>query len=246
MIRVAVFGATSAIAAATARLYAAEGAAFFLVGRNAERLESVAADLKARGASSVTTVAADLNETERHGALTAAAVEALGGLDVALLAQGVLPDQRECEDDARQALAAVTANFTAPAALLTELAKVFERQGRGAIGVIGSVAGDRGRQSNYVYGAAKGGLGVFTQGLRHRLGRAGVSVTLIKPGFVDTPMTAGMAKGGPLWATPEKVAEDIRRGLDNGDAVVYTLWFWRFIMLIVRFLPDRLFARTRL
>lgn len=246
MTRIAIFGATSAIAAAVARLYAADGGAFFLVGRNETRLNAVADDLKARGAAAVTVAVADLNDFDRHGALAAEAETALGGVDVALLAQGALPDQKACEADAALMQAELTTNFVAPAALLTALAPIFERQGRGSIGVIGSVAGDRGRQSNYVYGSAKGGLGVFVQGLRHRLGRSNVGVTLIKPGFVDTPMTAGLAKGGPLWATPERVAADIRRAVDAGQATLYTPWFWRYILLIIKLLPDAIFARTRL
>lgn len=246
MIRVVVFGATSAIAAAVARLYAADGAAFYLVGRNLDRLENVAADLRARGAVSAEIAVADLNDASRHAALVEQAAATLDGLDVALLAQGALSDQAACERDGALTAAEIHSNFVAPASLLTALAPVFERQGRGAIGVIGSVAGDRGRQSNYVYGAAKGGLGVFVQGLRHRLGRSNVGVTLIKPGFVDTPMTAGLKKGGPLWATPEKVAKDIRRAVDGGKATLYTPWFWRFIMMIVCSLPDAIFARTKL
>jgi decaprenylphospho-beta-D-erythro-pentofuranosid-2-ulose 2-reductase len=246
MMRVAVFGATSAIAAATARLYAAEGAAFFLVGRNGDRLAGAAADLKARGAKSVGLQVADLDDVEGHAALVASAFETLGGVDVALLAQGVLPSQSACEADPGLTRDQIFTNFVAPASLLTALAPAFETQGRGAIGVIGSVAGDRGRGSNYVYGSAKGGLGVFVQGLRHRLGRSNVTVTLIKPGFVDTPMTAGLKKGGPLWASPDRVASDIRKALERGRAVLYTPWFWRFIMLIIRGLPDGVFARTKL
>ena len=122
------------------------------------------------------------------------------------------------------------------------MANALEAQRRGTLAVIGSVAGDRGRRANYVYGSAKAGLGVFTQGLRHRLGSRGVSVVLVKPGLVDSPMTAGFAKG-PLWAPPAQVARDMRRGIERGDAVVYTPWFWRWIMLAIRAMPDAIFKR---
>jgi hypothetical protein len=130
-------------------------------------------------------------------------------------------------------------------ALLTDLANRFERQGSGAIGVISSPAGDRGRQSNYVYGAAKAAVTNLASGLRHRLAGKGVRVVTILPGFVDTPMTAGFRKG-PLWASAEKVAADIQRAMDGGFGVVYTPWFWRWIMLLIRHVPERLFIRTRL
>lgn len=243
---VVIFGATSAMAQAVARRYAAAGARFFLVARNAERLDIVARDLTARGAASVDTAVADLRDYAGHAALVAGAKTALGTIGKALIAHGTLSDQKACEADASAMLAETASNFLSAASLLTHIANVMEQQKTGAIGVIGSVAGDRGRQSNYVYGAAKAGLGVFVQGLRHRMSFHGVSVTLIKPGFVDTPMTAALPKGGPLWASPERVGADIHAGLERGAAVVYTPWFWRWIMMIIRNVPDVLFLRTRL
>lgn len=246
MTRVAIFGATSAIAGAVARLFAAEGAALFLVARDPARLESVAADLRARGAASVATDVADLAETDGHASLVERARAAMGGLDAALVAHGVLPDQGKAEADAAAALRNLGVNLLSPVSLLTHLGNLMEAQGHGTLAVIGSVAGDRGRASNYAYGTAKGGLRVFAGGLRHRLGRVGVRVTLIQPGFVDTPMTAGIAKGGPLWATPERVAADIRRAMRTGPAILYTPWFWRPIMLVIRLLPDAVFRRLKL
>lgn len=245
--RIVIFGATSAIAQATARLLAAQGARMALVARNPARLEAVAADLRTRGAASVETATADLAELDGHGALVARAAAALGGIDAALIAHGTLGEQRAAEQDEGTMLRELATNFLSPASLLNHLARVMEPAGRGTIVVIGSVAGDRGRQSNYVYGSAKGGLRVFVQGLRHRLGRSGVEVVLVQPGFVDTPMTAGVAKGGPLWATPERVGRDIARAIERGrPAILYTPWFWRWIMLVVRLLPDAVFRRTRL
>lgn len=243
---VLIIGATSAIAQAVARLYAARGARFFLVARHEERLATVAADLRARGATHVDTACADLADLSTHASLVARAQDALGTFDRVLIAHGTLSPQKACEGDVDAMVREIGINFVSAAALLTHIATVMEPQQSGAIAVIGSVAGDRGRQSNYVYGSAKAGLGAFVQGLRHRLGRSGVNVTLVKPGFVDTPMTARLAKGGPLWAQPEKVAADIARAMDRGTAMIYTPWFWRWIMLIIRSVPDAIFRRTRL
>lgn len=244
--RVVIFGATSAIAIAVARQLAAGKGRFFLVARNAERLDTVAADLCVRGAGQVDVAVADLADASLHAGLVAQARNALGTIDGVLIAHGSLPDQNACEGDAALARQQISLNFLSPVSILTELASVMAGQGSGSIGVIGSVAGDRGRMSNYVYGSAKGGLSVFVQGLRHRLGKQGVSVTLIKPGFVDTPMTAGIAKGGPLWAAADKVAGDIIKAMQRGSATLYTPWFWAGIMAIIRNVPDFIFAKTKL
>ena len=164
MKRIAVFGATSAIAQALARLYAAEGASFFLVGRNAERLDAVAADLRVRGAASVVTCVADLSDTRMHAALVAQAMDA--PVDVAVVAHGTLPDQAECTRDADLALAEIHGNFVGHASLLTHLANALETQARGSLAVIGSVAGDRGRRTNSVYGSAKAGTNLGWAAIR--------------------------------------------------------------------------------
>jgi len=241
-----VFGATSAIAQAFARLYAPAGGRFFLVARNAERLVTIAADLRARGAEQVESATADLADLTLHAGLIAQAKSALGPIDRVLIAHGTLSHQQTCETGAESMIREIRINFLSAASLLTTLANVMQAQRSGSIAVIGSVAGDRGRQSNYVYGSAKAGLGAFVEGLRHRLTRHGVNVTLVKPGFVDTPMTAALPKGGPLWASPEKVAKDIKKAMEGGTAVLYTPWFWRWIMMIIRSVPDAIFRRTRL
>jgi short-subunit dehydrogenase len=246
MNKIVIFGATSAIAQAVARRYAATGASLFLVGRSAERLEAIAADLRVRGADAVTLAAVDLADLPRHAALVAQADAALGGLDAALIAHGTLPDQRTCEDDTALALSHIGINYLSPVSLMTELAKTLRARRSGVIAVIGSVAGDRGRQSNYLYGSAKGGLAVFAEGLRHRMEAFGVRVVLVKPGFVDTPMTAAIDKGGPLWATPDKVAGDIVAAMDKGNATIYTPWFWRGILAIIRNVPYAIFRKTQL
>jgi len=243
--RVAIFGATSAMAQAVARSFAADGVRLVLVARHPRRLEAIRGDLLVRGAAAVESRVADLADLDGLAGLVAEVSAVFGGLDAVLIAHGSLGDQLAGQRDFAVAVRELTVNLLSPIALLTALAPVMETQGSGTIAVIGSVAGDRGRQSNYLYGTAKGGLGIFVQGLRHRLARSGVRVVLVKPGFVDTPMTAAFPKG-PLWAKPEQVARDIRRAMARGSAVLYTPWFWRWIMLIIRLLPDALFLRTRL
>lgn len=243
---VVIFGATSAIAEQVARLLAARGARLLLVARDAERLERIAADLRLRGAALVDIQVADLDDPAARAPLLAVLEARLGPPDLALVAFGTLGDQATIARDPEATRRALTTNFLSPACLLTALAGRMEAAGRGTLAVVTSVAGDRGRASNYVYGAAKGGLSTFLEGLRHRLAPSGVIVLDIRPGLVDTPMTAGMRKGGPLWATPERVARDIERAIRARRSVLYTPWFWRWIMLAVRALPEPLFHRLRL
>lgn len=243
--RVAILGATSAIAEAAARIWAGQGARLALVGRNAERLEAIADDLKARGAAEAEVLIADCAEAEPTSELERI-IQILGGLDVVLLAYGVLGDQAQLERDPGATADLLRTNFTSAAAWCQAVAAVLERQRSGALLVIGSVAGDRGRGSNYVYGASKAGLGALVEGIAHRLARTGARAVLIKPGFVDTPMTAGVARKGPLWARPEAVARTIVGSADRGGPVVYAPAFWRAIMLVVRNVPSAIFHKTRL
>jgi short-subunit dehydrogenase len=239
--RVFVFGATSAIAMATQKQLCTRGSThFFLVARHAERLEAVAADLRAHGASVVVTAAADLDDTGAHPGLIGQGMEALGGMDLALLAHGVLGDQQEAEASYPVTEAVLRTNVLSPISLLTWLGNYCEQQRQGVLAVISSVAGDRGRGSNYVYGTSKAALTAFVSGLRNRLDRHGVNVITIKPGFVITPMTAGM-KLGPLAATPEAVAAGIVRAIEKRRDVVYLPFFWRYIMAIIKAVPERIF-----
>jgi len=244
-LRVLIVGASSAIATETARAYAECGARLIVTARDPERVEAVAADLRVRGAPDVRAMTLDVTDHARGEAVIAEAWAAFGGLDVALLAPGVLPDQSRCQTDVDAALAALDVNFTGIVALLTPLANRFEAAGGGCIAVIASVAGDRGRQSNYVYGAAKGGLDRFLQGLRNRLHRSGVAVITLKPGFVDTPMTAGLAQG-PLFASARRAGRAVHRAIERRRDVAYVPWFWRPIMLVIRSIPERIFKRLRL
>lgn len=244
--RLLIIGATSAIAHALARRKAARGASLFLVARSETGLAANAADLRARGAAAVLTSRLDANETARHDAVLDEAFAAFAGFDAVLLAHGVLPDQAVCEASVDAALSSFDTNARSTLALLTTLANRFERQGAGVIAVISSPAADRGRSSNYVYGAAKAAVSTFASGLRQRLHAKGVRVLTLSPGFVDTPMTAELPKGGPLWASPDRVAADIDRALRGGFGIVYAPWFWRWIMLIIRGIPERLFVRLKL
>lgn len=242
MTNLLIIGATSAIARATARRFAAEGGRCFLVGRDAAKLGAVADDLRVRGAADAATYVLDLNKIEQHAAMVEAATAALGTLDAALIAYGTLGDQATSETLVVEAMREWETNATSVIALLTLLANEFERQRHGTIAVISSVAGDRGRRSNYVYGAAKAALTVFLDGLRGRMARAGVAVVTIKPGLVDTPMTVDIPKNF-LFASPERVAQDIHRAMARGTAVVYTPWFWRYIMLVIRAIPEPVFRK---
>lgn len=246
MKRILIIGATSAIATACARLWAAKGASLFLVGRDAEKLEAIANDLKVRGASAVHSFLMDVNEIAAHPAMLDAATEALGQLNIALIAHGTLPDQTSCEADAQLTLREFSTNGTSVIALLTALANCFEQQRNGAIAVISSVAGDRGRPSNYVYGSAKAAVSVFCEGLRARLFKSGVSLTDIRPGFVATPMTAGLPLPVLLVSQPETVARRILNGIERKADVLYTSAFWALIMLVIRNIPGVVFKRLKL
>ena len=192
--KILVLGATSGIAEATCRIWAAQGASLFLVARNAEKLAAVAADLRTRGASYVDTAVADLDDTEKHPQLLSHAVNSLTGMDIAYLAHGILGDQAEGERDFNAAAQILYTNLMAPVSLLTWLANFCVQRRSGTLAVISSVAGDRGRKSNYVYGSSKAGLSAFLGGLRNRVDREGVTVLTIKPGPTRTAMTAGMPK----------------------------------------------------
>lgn len=240
-----IIGATSAIAQATARLFAEAGDALFLVARNADKLAATADDLKQRGASTVHTATLDVLDYDQHKSVIDAAIEALVGLDLVLIAHGTLPDQKACEQSFELTRKEFEINALSTISLLTHLANHFERQGQGTIAVISSVAGDRGRQSNYVYGSAKGAVTIYLQGLRNRLYKSGVSVLSVKPGFVDTPMTAAFDKGA-MWASPEQIALVVTKAIRKGKDVVYAPWFWRSIMLAIRSIPEFLFKTLRL
>lgn len=247
--KILILGASSALAEQVARLYAADGAELMLVARREAPLQAIAADLRLRGAARVETALCDFAAiaaseiTETFAALVAG----LGGADHVLIAYGVLGEQAAEAQDLHLAAAALQVNFCSAALWALAAANHLQAQNSGVLVAIGSVAGDRGRQSNYIYGAAKAGLAALMQGIAHRFGPHGPRAILIKPGPIDTPMTAHMKKGGPIWASAEQVAAQIFRAASRGGPqVVYAPPRWRLIMLIIRLLPAPLFNRSKL
>jgi decaprenylphospho-beta-D-erythro-pentofuranosid-2-ulose 2-reductase len=240
-----IIGATSAIAEATARMLAERGDALYLVARNEPRLASIAADLSVRGSPRVGCEVLDANDIAAHESMLARAESFLAGCDSVLIAHGTLSDQKACEISVELTLRELNTNALSVVALLTRIANLMAQRRAGTIAVISSVAGDRGRGSNYVYGSAKALVTAFLSGLRQRLGKCGVNVVTIKPGFVDTPMTAACAKG-PLWAHPERIAAGIVRAIDRNSSTVYLPGFWRPIMWVIRTIPERVFLRLSL
>jgi hypothetical protein len=241
-----IIGATSGIAEAVARRYAGENCNFVLVARDASKLEIVAADLGVRGAASVHVFIWDALDTARLPELVAFAWGALPTVDLALIAHGTLPDQALAQTDLAYALEQFRTNGESAVTCMHALAERFDAQGSGVLAVIGSVAGDRGRGSNYVYGAAKAAVDAFASGLRMRLHKRGVHVLTIKPGFVATPMTAGLDLPAKLTATADQVAADIHRAVERRRDVLYTPWFWTWIMRIIVAIPQRIFKRLSL
>ncbi len=246
MKKILIIGATSTIAQATARVWAAQGERLYLIARSEARTQTIANDLKIRGAESAHYGMLDVNEMGKHEAAIDAAIATLGGIDLALIAHGTLSDQKSCERDFSRALKELNTNAISVMSLLTHLANRFETQQRGTIAVISSVAGDRGRQSNYVYGSAKAAVSSFTEGLRARMFKVGVHVMTIKPGFVKSPMTDGLSMPSVLIAQPDKVASSIVIGCEQKSDVLYVPSFWRIIMLMIRNIPDSMFKRLRI
>jgi len=246
MQNILIIGATSAIAEATAKLYAADGANIYLLARNEERLKIIAADLKIRGATSVKTECFEANDLAAHQALLDRAYQTLGRFDIVLIAHGTLGNQKASEASTEVTMQELQTNALSTIALLSRLANMMEKQRHGTLAVISSVAGDRGRPSNYVYGTAKAAVTTFSQGLGARLFKSGVHVLIIKPGMVDTPMTAEMAMPPILVAKPEQIAKDIVKGIENRKDVLYTPWFWKFVMMGIIHLPRTFFKKTTL
>lgn len=247
-----IIGANSAIATACARRWLAAAGddggqcAFLLVARDREKLEQTAADLRGRGAGKVISFELDVRHTASYSSMLQVAQEELGQVDVALIAHGTLPDQQACEGDASLALEEFTVNCSLVIALATLLANLLEAQGHGTLAVITSVAGVRGRRSNYLYGSAKAAVSTFCDGLRIRLASKGVHVIDVRPGFVDTPMTAGLELPATLVASPDEIARRITRGIDRNRAVLYAPAWWALIMCLIRLIPRPVFRRLPL
>jgi len=243
MRKVIVLGATSTIALEVQRQLARRGCELLVVARSPGRLAELQADLRVRGASQVLTYTADLSSIAEQNGVFEFASRMLPDFDTVLLAYGSMQDQKIAATSIPVLLEELQVNFVSSAALLTLFAADLERRRTGCIAAISSVAGDRGRRSNYPYGSAKGGLALFLQGLRSRLYPSGVRVLTIKPGPVRTPMTDHLPNPLPL-ADPQTVARDIVRGLEGHSAdILYTPGVWRYIMAVIDLIPESIFKR---
>jgi decaprenylphospho-beta-D-erythro-pentofuranosid-2-ulose 2-reductase len=247
--KVCILGATSSMAEHTARRLAAKGDFLFLVARDGEKLKPIASDLEARGAGKVSTLVLDLAKVDDPKSLFEAAKVELAGLDSVLIFHGFLGEQSQAVSDIVHLREILSVNFNSPVELSMAAAGLIAQSNhpRPVLLAVGSVAGDRGRASNYAYGAAKGGLAIVFQGIAQSFAQQGVAAraVLIKAGFTDTPMTANIVKGGPLWAKAETIAEIIVRSMEKGGPIVYAPFFWRWIMLIIRLLPQSVMNKLK-
>ncbi|MEZ4820424.1 MAG: SDR family NAD(P)-dependent oxidoreductase [Bdellovibrionota bacterium] len=240
---VVIMGANSAIASAFARFQVASDKHFILVGRDQKRLEELAQELVDLGAENVEVIDYDFSNIENHASLTASVFSY--HIKTLLIAYGTLPNQQKCLLDPVYGLKHYHLNATSTISLLCHVFDPLKKQRSGKVAVITSVAGDRGKKSNYLYGSAKGSVSIFLQGYRVDLAVEGVHVMDIKPGFVDTPMTKDMKKG-LLWAQPDHIARSISRGLKKNKNVVYAPLFWKYIMCLFRMIPEELYKKLKL
>ncbi|MDF7800768.1 SDR family oxidoreductase [Pontiellaceae bacterium B1224] len=243
MKNVLILGATSDMAQAIAKKYAAAGWSLTLAALEKELLEPIASDLAVRSGAEVQTLEFDATDFSIHRKL----YDSLPTKpDVVIAAFGYMSDQIEVRSNDEDIRRTIDINFTGMATMLSVVADDFENRGSGAIAAISSVAGDRGRQSNYIYGSAKAGLTVFLAGLRNRLAKKGVHVMTVKPGFARTKMTENLELPAALTASPEQIADAVFQGLEKKRNVVYTLWMWRYIMLIIKHIPEFIFKKMKM
>ncbi len=241
---IVILGTTSPIARAIACEYAQMGHALVVAARDATENDAIAADLRIRYQATVHALAWDAEDFDSHGAFLDACVEALGdSLQGVVLCSGHMEDQEAGQNDFAVAKRTIDVNFTGSVSILNRFANHFEEKGTGFLAVLGSVAGDRGRMSNYIYGSSKAGLTAYLEGLRNRLHHAGVQVTTIKPGFMDTRMTWGEV---PFAAAPEAAARDIVKAIAKKKNTAYVPWFWRYIMLLIRHIPEWQFKKMKM
>jgi len=240
MKNVLILGATSDLAQAMAKKYAAEGWSLTLAARKAERLETLVSDLKIRFDVPMESVLFDAEDFASHlGFYTSLKTKP----DVVLCVFGYMGDQEQARTDFNEVARTINVNFTGAVSILNLVATDFEARGQGTIVGVSSVAGDRGRQSNYMYGSAKAGFSVYLAGLRNRLAPAGVHVMTVKPGFCRTKMTENLELPAALTASPEQVAAAVYKGVEKKKNVLYTLWMWRWIMCIIRHIPEFVFKK---
>lgn len=242
---VLILGATSSIARAIAESLALRGYPLYLASREKQELERIAQDLKIRYKVDVHYGFFDADNIDDNEAFLQKVVEEVNGLEGVVLAFGDLGEQQKAIYNFSEALKILNRNFIGACSIVSLCANYLEKEKKGFIIGISSVAGDRGRQSNYIYGAAKGGLNIFLQGLRNRLYPSGVHVMTVKPGFVDTAMTFGLP-GLFLVASPKDVGEAIVKGLEKKRNEIYVPWFWRYIMAIIKSIPEKVFKKLKL
>ncbi len=243
---IAVLGATSAMARALADEFAGAGNTVVLAARDEEEAETIAADIRTRCGVDAIPLLLEAEDFESHEGFVAQCVEAgNGGLGGVVLCYGFMDEQEHAQAAFDIARRTIDVNLTSAVSLLEKFAAYFEERGSGFIAAISSVAGDRGRQSNYIYGASKAGLSAYLEGLRNRLYHRGVHVTTIKPGFVDTKMTFGLP-GLFLVASPQQAAKAMCAAIVKRKNTVYVPWFWRYIMLIIRHVPDWQFKKMKM
>jgi short-subunit dehydrogenase len=243
MARVLILGAKSDIANAVAKRFAREGFDLYLAARDSGELEPVCKDLDVRYGIRAEALEFDVLDYEGHEAFYEDISEAPIG---AICVVGYLGDQEVAQRDFKEAEMILDTNYKGCVSILNVIASYLEARREGFIIAVSSVAGDRGRQSNYLYGSAKSGLSTYLSGLRNRLQKSGVHVMTVKPGFVNTTMTEGMGLPPLLTAEPAEVAEDIYKAFQKKRDVLYTKWFWRYIMLIIRNIPERIFKRMKM
>jgi decaprenylphospho-beta-D-erythro-pentofuranosid-2-ulose 2-reductase len=242
---VLILGATSAMARAAANQLAGESYGVILAGRDLDEIGLIAKDIQVRYGVKATPLYFDALAYDSHASFFNNCLELSDELKGVLLAYGYLGDQKKGEQDFGEAKAIMDVNYTSCVSILTIAANYLEKEKGGFICVLSSVAGDRGRQSNYLYGSAKGALSLYLQGLRNRLAKSGVKVITVKPGFVDTKMTFGL-EGMFLVAQPESIAQAINRSIKKSKDVVYTPKFWWAIMTIIKLIPEKIFKRMKL
>lgn len=239
-----ILGATSSMARALARRLAERRATLLLCGRDLADLERQAADCEARGAAEARTLPFDARDPATFAPIVEAASDLPGTINAAVFV-GSMPAQAQIDADPSLIDGVVTDSHTGPARFLQMLAPLLEDRGKGVVIGVGSVAGDRGRLPNYVYGSAKAAFHTYLSGLRNRLGRSGVHVMTVKPGFVDTAMTWGLP-GMDKAASPDAVAAMILKGAERRRNVIYTPFIWRIIMTVIRLIPEPVFKKLKI
>jgi short-subunit dehydrogenase len=235
-----IVGAKSDIAKAVATTYAKNGFNITLSGRKIDETERFANDLRIRYGIEVSLTELDLSDTASHENFYNALEPKPDGV---VVAAGYMVDQEVAQNSLDETLNTINVNFTGAVSLLNIIANDFEQKKEGFIIGISSVAGDRGRKANYIYGAAKAGFSAYLSGLRNRLFESGVKVLTVKPGFVNTKMTQGLDLPEKLTAQPSEVAEDIYNAQQNAKDILYTKWIWRYVMLIITHIPEFIFKK---